>query len=95
VTRIRWSDEARDNLKAARRYIARDSPAAAKEVAARIKAAVKHLAAYPEVGRPGRIMGTRELVVRGTPYIVAYRFREGVVEILAVLHSAREWPETL
>jgi len=95
MTRVRWSDEARDNLKASRQYIARDSPAAAKEVAARIKGAVKHLATYPEMGRAGRIMGTRELVVRGTPYIVAYRFREGAVEILAVLHSARDWPETL
>jgi toxin ParE1/3/4 len=44
------------------------------------------------MGRPGRVISTRELVVSGTPYIVAYRVREGVVEILAVIHGAQQWP---
>jgi addiction module RelE/StbE family toxin len=82
-------------LRAARRYIARDNPAAAKQIASRIRAAVKHLADHPEMGRPGRIVGTRELVVPKTPYIVAYRVRGEVIEILSVMHGAQEWPQEL
>lgn len=49
-------------------------------------------AANPALGRPGRVAGTRELVLPKTPYVVAYRIMEAV-EILAVMHGAREWPE--
>jgi plasmid stabilization system protein ParE len=45
------------------------------------------------MGRPGRVHGTSELVVDGTPFIVAYRIRDETVEILAVLHSSRKWPD--
>ena len=46
----------------------------------------------PELGRPGRVPGTRELVVLHTPYIIPYRVREDVVEILRIFHGARRWP---
>ena len=54
--------------------------------------ATNNLSGFPEMGRPGRRRGTRELVVNGTPYIVAYRIRLTVIEILAVIHVARRWP---
>jgi toxin ParE1/3/4 len=44
-------------------------------------------------GREGRVVGTRELVVQGTPFIVAYRVGRAEVEILAVMHAGRKWPE--
>ncbi|HET6521471.1 MAG TPA: type II toxin-antitoxin system RelE/ParE family toxin, partial [Geminicoccaceae bacterium] len=50
------------------------------------------LAQHPESGRPGRVPGTRELVVSGTPYIVPYRVQGNTVQILRVLHGARKWP---
>ncbi len=53
------------------------------------------LAKYPEIGRPGRVRGTRELVVAGTPYIAAYRIMGEVVTVLRVLHGARRWPRKL
>jgi plasmid stabilization system protein ParE len=43
-------------------------------------------------GREGRVTGTRELVIRGTPFIVAYRLERNEVSILAVMHAARKWP---
>jgi len=45
------------------------------------------------MGRPGRVPETRELVIQ--PYIVAYRVKGGIVQILRVLHSAREWPKNI
>jgi toxin ParE1/3/4 len=51
------------------------------------------LARHPMAGREGRVAGTRELVISGTPFVVAYRIEKNEVRILAVLHAAREWPE--
>jgi toxin ParE1/3/4 len=73
-------------------YIARDNPAAADRVLTRIEQAVAHLAEHPASGRAGRVPGTRELVVSGTPYIIPYRVRKDSVEILRVFHAARRWP---
>jgi toxin ParE1/3/4 len=80
------------NLTAEAEYIARDNPAAAAHVVQKIAEAVDRLKQYPAMGRPGRITGTRELVVSGTPYIVPYRIRENEVEVLRVFHGARRWP---
>jgi len=60
-----------------------------------IQEAVARLAEYPAMGRSGRVPGTRELVVVGTPYIIPYRVRGDRVEILRVFHAARKWPPKL
>ena len=49
----------------------------------------------PGIGRSGRVPGTREFVVAHTPYIVPYRVRHGMVEVLRVYHGARRWPDRL
>jgi addiction module RelE/StbE family toxin len=90
---IVWRRTALDDLEAARRYIARDSPQAAARVYAAILAAVGRLAIHPSLGRPGRVDDTRELVVPRTPYIVAYALIDDQVMVLAVMHSARKWPD--
>ena len=74
-------------------FVARDNPSAARRLVARIAASVEALGDHPHLGRPGRITGTRELVVAETPYIVPYRVRGDDVEILAVFHGARRWPD--
>jgi len=91
--RIAWTIRAVHDLGSLRAYIARDDPTAAAAVAARICEAVERLADFPASGRPGRLPDTRELVVAGTPFILPYRVRENGVEILAVIHGARRWPE--
>ena len=50
---------------------------------------------FPEIGRPGRIDGTRELIIQRTPYIVAYRIATKSIRILRVLHGAQMWPQEL
>jgi toxin ParE1/3/4 len=91
--RIIWSPTARDDLKHVRSYIARQNPAAAANVAKAILQAVQNLARHPSMGRPGRLPGTRELVITGTPFIVPYTVRDQNVEIIAVLHGAQMWPD--
>jgi toxin ParE1/3/4 len=92
---IVWSPEAIRDLAALRAYIAEDDPAAAQKVVLRIIEIVEQaLPSNPQIGRPGRVPGTRELVIVRTPYIVPYRVRRNVLEILRVYHGARRWPDT-
>jgi toxin ParE1/3/4 len=93
--RVEWLRIALADLEAVAEYIARDSPRAAERMVDEIFAATDRLASFPATGRPGRVLGTRELVVSSTPYVVPYRVRGQVVEILRVLHGARKWPEGL
>lgn len=93
--RVRWLRTALANLDAEAEYIAEDNPAAAGRTVQRILRAVKLLGKNPAMGRAGRVAGTRELVVVGTPYILPYRVRGEAVEILRVFHTARKWPEKL
>lgn len=93
--RIRWTRRADCDLDSVADYIADDNPQAAARVVLRIVEAVGYLSEHPHIGRPGRVPDTRELVVTGTPYVVPYRVRGGVLEILRVLHGSMRWPESL
>jgi addiction module RelE/StbE family toxin len=90
---IVWREVALTSLERARAYIAQDNPAAAERVYERIFSAVRNLAEMPNMGRPGRVEDTRELVVPSTPYIVAYTVLDNQVVIIAVQHSAQRWAE--
>ena len=92
--RIRWLRRALRNLDDNAEYIARDNPDAAARIVERIATSVERLTTHPASGRPGRVPGTRELVIAVTPYIVPYRVRGATVEILRVFHAARKWPES-
>jgi plasmid stabilization system protein ParE len=91
--RVRWLRKALANLDAEASYIATEDPAAARLVVARVLTAVDRLTEQPALGRPGRVPGTRELVVPKTRYIVPYRVRRKTVEILRVFHASRRLPE--
>ncbi len=75
-------------------YISQDNPEADRRTVRRLWTAVKSLAEQPEMGRPGRVHGTRELVVSDTPFVVPYRVVGSEIEILRVLHGARDWPKS-
>jgi len=93
--KVVWSPRAIEHLTAARDHIATDNPKAAAKVAARILESVDLLATQPHSGRPGRIPGTRELVVSGTPYVIPYRVRGERLELIAVFHGKQKWPKRL
>jgi plasmid stabilization system protein ParE len=77
---------------ALREHIAKDSDRNAAAVAGRILEAVDLLQTHPEIGRPGRLVGTRELVVPDTPYVIPYRVRLERLQPIAVFHGRQKWP---
>jgi len=91
--RLIWTRPALADLDAMFTYVAKDDRDLAERLTFEMEARVRTLADYPEIGRPGRADGTRELVITGTPYILPYRVRDGRVEILAALHASRQWPD--
>ena len=91
--RVRWLRQALRNLDQEAAYLAQENPRIAAEFVSHIQSSASVLARQPQLGRPGRVPGTRELVISRFPYILPYRVRGDAVEILRVFHTARKWPE--
>ena len=90
---VRWTHTGLADLDSVHSYITLDNPGAASRMITSLLEAVDTLARHPGMGRRGRVSGTREFVV--TPYVIAYRVGEEAIEIVAVIHSARRWPDRL
>ncbi len=88
-----WTEPARQDLREIFTFIAEENPNAARRLLAEIKERAVLLQGNPQLGRDGRVDGTRELVVVGTQYILPYRLKEQQIQILAVFHGARLWPD--
>jgi len=91
---IEWTEQAIRQLDHAHDYIAlSNSEKVASRITMHIATSVQRLAMFPMSGRPGRVAGTRELVISNTPFIVAYAVEDDRVVVLAVYHGAKQWPE--
>ena len=88
-----WTRLAISDLNSAYDYIAQENPSAAIDVIDHIQKAANILSQHPELGRHGRVEGTRELIISGTPFIISYRIKDKRIEVLAVIHGARRWPD--
>ncbi len=95
MTRLLWGSAALADLRRIRAYVAEHHPGAAGRIADRIRRSSHRLIDRPRIGRPGRCAGTRELVITGTPYLIAYRITPDAIEILRVLHGRQRWPEEI
>jgi toxin ParE1/3/4 len=90
---LEWSVLALADREAIFDSIEADSLTAVVAVDQRIEERIRGLVQFPEMGRPGQIDGTRELVISGTPYIAAYCIIDGTMHVLRVLHGGRRWPD--
>jgi toxin ParE1/3/4 len=90
--RLRWTTPAADDLYNIVRHIQQDNPDAATDVAQTLYDGCDGLRKFPFLGRKGRVDGQRELVFSGLPYIVVYRIKDQVVELLRIYHGAQDRP---
>ena len=93
--KIEWLRVAERDRESQLDYIGQRSASAAIDIGDAVEKAVRHLGTHPYMGRAGRVPGTRELAVSGTPYVVAYRVEPEVVVVLRLLHGAQQWPSKL
>ncbi|MCO7262237.1 type II toxin-antitoxin system RelE/ParE family toxin [Dickeya zeae] len=89
---IKWLRKASANLEAEYRYIAQDDPQAASQFVDEVQKVTELLPQQPAMGRPGRVLGTRELVLTHDPYIIPYRVKGNMIQILRVFHTHRRLP---
>ena len=89
--KLRWTRVALQDLRHLYEYIAEDNPSAAISMVNRIQEATQRLKKHPQMGRPGRVQGIRELIIAGSPYIVVYVLSDSEIQIVAVIHSAMRW----
>jgi toxin ParE1/3/4 len=86
---VRWTAPAAQDLEDIAQHIRQDNPAAAERIARALYERAVSLGSFSNRGRPGRIAGTRELVL--APYVIVYRVTR-TVEILRVYHGAQNRP---
>lgn len=89
--RLTWTRTATADRKAIREYIAQHAPKAAIELDELISNKASLLLTHPELGRIGRVAGTRELVAHKN-YILIYDLMDGMVRVLRILHTGKQWP---
>jgi plasmid stabilization system protein ParE len=90
--RLEFATRAFEHIAAAEEFIARENPAAAQKVAEAIYKTAEKLETFPDLGKPGRVPGTRELPLSKYPYTLVYRIRPSKVIVYAVMHQARKYP---
>jgi toxin ParE1/3/4 len=89
---VRWTQTALRDLESLHAYVSQDSEAAAARTVEKILAGLDAVERFPAMGRKGRVAGTRELVV--SPFIVTYRLKKDAIDVLAIIHGARRWPDS-
>lgn len=89
--RVRWTADAADDLERICDYIAQSNPDSARRIARTIVDGIASLHTFPNRGRPGRVEGTREVVLAPLPFVAVYEVRDEV-HVLRILHGARQWP---
>jgi plasmid stabilization system protein ParE len=89
--KLRLTEAARDDLRAACRFYAERSPAAAARAIGTILKAASRLTQFPLLGKHGAVEGTRERIVMRFPYRIVYQIEEDTIVVPRIIHTARSW----
>ena len=89
---LRWTEAAADDLERIADYLFEQTPEHTPRLIQSIYDAPKKLLPFPGIGRPGRVRGTRELVIPTLPYLIVYVHDGEVIHITRILHGAQKWP---
>ncbi|STX88387.1 type II toxin-antitoxin system RelE/ParE family toxin [Legionella feeleii] len=90
--KVKFTKLATQDLQSTKEYISEDKPSAANAIIHRVMESIENIAAFPSIGRPGRVPHTKELVISSTPLIIVYQVRRDTLFIVRVIHAARKWP---
>jgi len=90
--RLRWSDEARAQLREAQEFVVAENPSAARRLLAAIREAASRLRDFPHLGHAIEPAPVRSFAVPRTRYLLFYVVQADTVLIISVWHGAREWP---
>ena len=92
--RVRWTTDAADDLERICDYITESRPDAARRVAQSVVERIGTLKTFPNLGRDGRVQGTREITFPPLPFVAIYEVleKQGEVWVLRLLHGAQQWP---
>jgi toxin ParE1/3/4 len=90
--KVEWSARAVAERDAIFDFAEAENPRAAELIDGRIAEQVQLLGRFPQLGRLGRVAGTRELVISETPFVVVYAILADRLRVLRVLHGAQRWP---
>jgi toxin ParE1/3/4 len=91
--RVRWTTDAADDLERICDYISESRPESARRIAPSVIERISELQAFPRIGRPGRVVGTREIAFPPLPYVAVYEILDPreEVRVLRILHGAQQW----
>ena len=91
--KLRWTRAARNDRDRIYAYIEIEQPEAALRLDDRFSERASQLAAFPQLGRTGRVPGTRELSIAGSSYLLVYRVEGDLIWVVRVIHTSQAWPE--
>ncbi len=93
--KLRYTNQAKADIESLYKYIARDDPDTAQGVVERVTAMIEYLPENPALGQRGRAPGSLELLVPSVPFVVVYRIGAENIDILAIIHRSRRWPDRI
>ena len=91
MLKLIWETKASDRLDEIGDFISQFRPDAADRLIQSVHDALDRTTRFPAIGRPGRISGTRELIVHPN-YIVIYRITDTAIQVLNILHARQRYP---
>lgn len=89
---VKWTKQALNDLESAREFVTSEHPQNLELTIENIQSSIGQIKIFPEIGRVGRVKGTRELVFSQMPFILIYRKMKSSIEIISLLHQSRKWP---
>ena len=90
IVKVLWTKRSISNLEAELNYYGQINPNLAKELSNIVKDSIEKIQFMPGIGREGKKISYREYVLQKYPYIIAYRVRNNVLEVLAIIHQQRK-----
>jgi addiction module RelE/StbE family toxin len=93
--KLRYTEQARKDMDSLYQYVAREDPNAAQGVVERMAAMIEHLPQHPALGLRGRLPEVLELVIPNLPFVVVYELSKKTIDVLAIIHKSRRWPDQL